>query len=313
MIFRKGFFGFLLGMVFFGAISFPAPVHGEDRFHTVQRGETFFSISRAYGLRADDLMRLNGITDPSRLQAGQRLRIPPAAGQSPGQNNAPGGENFTTYRVLRGDTFFSLSRRFSVTESAIRQANNLSDAYILREGDTLRIPAVASAPATPAATAAGANATTANGNASATPVPPAPIPSLNASEVSMVRSVSAGRVNSEVLWPVNAQEISHMTGKLSGVIITGERSEPVLSLTRGTVISVGPYRGFGRVAIVQVEGGYLYVYGGAETLSVKEGDRVNPGTEIGRLGIDAVSNRPQLFFMVYRGNNPIDPAAAPRA
>jgi len=104
-----------------------------------------------------------------------------------------------------------------------------------------------------------------------------------------------------------------MTGKLQGVVITGTRSEPVLSLTRGTVLSAGPYRGFGRVVIVQTDGGYLYVYGGNETLSVREGDRVSPGTELGRLGIDAVSNQPQLFFMIYRNNIPIDPVTAPRA
>jgi septal ring factor EnvC (AmiA/AmiB activator) len=103
-----------------------------------------------------------------------------------------------------------------------------------------------------------------------------------------------------------------MTGKLSGVLITGTRAEPVRSLTRGTVLSAGPYRGFGMVVIIQVEGGYLYVYGGNESLSVREGDLVGPGTELGRLGIDAATNEATLFFMVYRGNVPVDPARAPR-
>ncbi|MDR1863407.1 MAG: peptidoglycan DD-metalloendopeptidase family protein [Treponema sp.] len=104
-----------------------------------------------------------------------------------------------------------------------------------------------------------------------------------------------------------------MAGKLSGVVLAGEKTESVKSLTQGTVISAGPYRGFGRVAIVQVSGGYLYVYGGCESLSVKEGDKVVPGTELGRLGIDALSEKPQLFFLVYRNNTPVDPAKAPRA
>jgi septal ring factor EnvC (AmiA/AmiB activator) len=109
------------------------------------------------------------------------------------------------------------------------------------------------------------------------------------------------------------RESAYMTGKLYGVMLTGARSEPVKSLTGGTVISAGPYRGFGRVAIVQVTGGYLYVYGGCESLAVKEGDRIGPGAELGKLGIDAVSQKPQLFFLVYKSNNPIDPAKAPRA
>jgi septal ring factor EnvC (AmiA/AmiB activator) len=59
-------------------------------------------------------------------------------------------------------------------------------------------------------------------------------------------------------------------------------------------------------------GGYLYVYGGCESLSVKEGDRVAPGAELGRLGLDGVTSKPQLFLMVYKNNAPIDPAKAPR-
>jgi murein DD-endopeptidase MepM/ murein hydrolase activator NlpD len=126
------------------------------------------------------------------------------------------------------------------------------------------------------------------------------------------RAVVPGTVDASVRWPVAAREVSYMTGKLSGVILTGGKTESVKSLTEGTVISAGPYRGFGRVAIVQVSGGYLYVYGGCESLSVKEGDKVVPGTELGRLGMDALSEKPQLFFLVYRNNIPVDPAKAPR-
>jgi septal ring factor EnvC (AmiA/AmiB activator) len=119
-------------------------------------------------------------------------------------------------------------------------------------------------------------------------------------------------VDASIRWPVAAKEVFYMTGKLYGVALVGDQAEPVKSLTTGTVVSAGPYRGFGKVAIVEMTGGYLYVYGGCESLSVKEGDRVAQGTELGRLGIDAVSTRPLLFFMVYKSNTPMDPAKAPR-
>jgi septal ring factor EnvC (AmiA/AmiB activator) len=110
-----------------------------------------------------------------------------------------------------------------------------------------------------------------------------------------------------------AREMAYMTGKLNGVVLTGERYEPVKSLTQGVVISAGPYRGFGKIALVQATGGYLYMYGGCESLSVREGDRVTPGTELGRLGMDVLSEKPQLFFLVYRNSVSLDPAIAPRA
>ncbi len=114
-------------------------------------------------------------------------------------------------------------------------------------------------------------------------------------------------------WPIRAKGVAYMTGKLYGVVLTGEQAEEVRSLSSGTVVSAGPYRGFGRVAIVQTSDGHAYVYGGIERLAVKEGDRIASGATVGSLGIDALSRRPQLYFLVYKDNVPLDPALAPRS
>jgi murein DD-endopeptidase MepM/ murein hydrolase activator NlpD len=112
-------------------------------------------------------------------------------------------------------------------------------------------------------------------------------------------------------WPVSPKDISYMTGQM-GVVIEGEYAESVRSLTAGKVISAGPWRKFGRVVIVEVVGGYFYMYGGCDSLSVSVGDRVSPGTEVGRLGINTVSEKPQAFLMVFKNEIPVDPALAPR-
>ena len=275
---RIGIFALLLGAVVLTASFSPPVLHGEEGVYIVRSGDTCYSIARALGISADELMSLNGITDPSRLREGQRLRTSAPAGQSGTTGQAAASGGFITYRVVRGDTFFSLVRRFSVTEAIIRETNGLPAAYVLREGDSLRIPASGAVPEAKPGTA----------------------------------SQESGTANLSLNWPVSAREISYMTGKLSGVAITGARTESVRSLTRGTVFSAGPYRGWGRVVIIQVDGGYLYVYGGCESLSVKEGDRVSPGIELGKLGVDPKLNKPQLFFMVFRNNLPVDPAKAPR-
>jgi murein DD-endopeptidase MepM/ murein hydrolase activator NlpD len=284
---RRGIFGLFLGLWIFSSIMLimPAELGAEERVHTVRKGETVYSICRAYGIDMGELMRFNGISDPAKLQAGQRLRIPGA-----------GTPAYTEYRVVRGDTLYSIARRYQTTVDAIRSASDLSGDHVLRPGDVLRIPSATAA--VPVVTAA-----------VKTEGPP-PQQAVPAAEP---RAVVPGAVDASVRWPVAAREVSYMTGKLSGVMLTGGRTEPVKSLTEGTVISAGPYRGFGRVAIVQVSGGYLYVYGGCESLSVKEGDKVVPGTELGRLGMDALSEKPQMFFLVYRNNIPVDPAKAPRA
>jgi murein DD-endopeptidase MepM/ murein hydrolase activator NlpD len=282
---RSGIFGFFIVLrIFSSAMS--AELGAEERVHTVRKGETVYSICRAYEADMGELMRLNGISDPAKLQAGQRLKIPGA-----------GASAYTEYRVVRGDTLYSIARRYQTTVDAILAASDLVRDHVLKPGDVLRIPPTGAA--VPAAAAIRAQET-----------PPQPV--VPANPAAAPRAVVPGTVDASVRWPVAAREVSYMTGKLSGVMLTGGRTESVKSLTEGTVISAGPYRGFGRVAIVQVSGGYLYVYGGCESLSVKEGDKVVPGTELGRLGIDALSEKPQLFFLVYRNNIPVDPAKAPR-
>lgn len=242
----------------------------------MQKGETIYSLARSYGVTPAAVLSLNGIEDPRSIKAGQRIRIP----------SAETGEKKTSgeYRVEKNDTLYSLARRYGTTVAELLDMNGLAPGYVLKAGEKIRVPG--DTPDLAGNTGTGGSGTNAPERPSGDPVK----------------------------WPITGvREVSYITGKLYGVQVTGERQEPVKSLTRGTVVSAGPYRGFGRVAIVQMPGGYLYVYGGCETLSVKEGDKVAPGTELGKLGIDVKSAKPQLFFFVYRSNNPVDPAKAPRA
>jgi murein DD-endopeptidase MepM/ murein hydrolase activator NlpD len=287
--------------------------YAQNADHVIQRGETIYSIARSYGVEVQDILTLNGITDPTKVQAGQRIRIPQTGG-SPAPTGAAAGTvtagtgSYVQHQVVRGEALYGIARRYGTTVQDLRAVNNLAEDYVLKTGDWLRIPQAGTATAvSPPGTSAGTSA----------PVPVAapavPAAGTGSSAGTAPRTTVARTVDGSVLWPVNAKEVRYMTGKLSGVMLVGERTESVKSLTQGTVVSAGPYRGFGRVAIIQMTGGYLYVYGGCESLSVKEGDRVVPGTELGKLGIDGVTSKPQLFFLVYQSNNPVDPAKAPRA
>jgi murein DD-endopeptidase MepM/ murein hydrolase activator NlpD len=260
-----------------------------ETIHVLQRGETIYSIARAYGVSPAEVLKLNGMTesDAVKVQAGQRLKIPGADRTGSGTARNAGSGQYGEHRVSKNETFYSIAKRYNISVTELQDLNGFSPAYVLKEGEKIRVPVI---------TASSAAQTVSAGQSK-----PAPASIQNSAKP------AAG-----VKWPVAAKDISYMTGKLYGVMITGAPHEPVKSLTPGTVVSTGPFRGYGRVAIVQVSGGYLYVYGGCETLSVKEGDKVGPGTELGKLGIDTKSEKPSLFFMVYRGNNPIDPAKALR-
>jgi murein DD-endopeptidase MepM/ murein hydrolase activator NlpD len=292
---RYRFFCLLFAVVFV--------VYAQGADHIMQKGETVYALARSYGVTVQDILALNGITDPKKIQVGQRIKIPQKTGtESPvletaGTAGMEAGE-LVHHQAARGDSFYGIARRYGVTVQSLRTANNLTEDYVLKAGDWLRIPQSGTAVAA-AGSQAAPSGTPAEGTTTAR---------------TAVRSIETRTVDAaSVQWPVNAKEVQYMTGKLSGVVLLGERSESVKNLLEGTVVSAGPYRGFGKVVIVQAQGGYLYVYGGCESLSVKEGDRVVPGVELGTLGIDGISSKPQLFFMVYRSNTPVDPVTAPRA
>jgi hypothetical protein len=119
------------------------------------------------------------------------------------------------------------------------------------------------------------------------------------------------RVDSSVRWPIAAKEILYMSNN-AGVLVSGMEFESIKSLTGGTVVHASPWRGYGNVAVIEAAGGYRYLYGACETLSVRKGDSIEPGTELGKLGIYPASGKPDLVFMVSQNGSPVDPAKAPR-
>ncbi|MDR2807426.1 MAG: M23 family metallopeptidase [Spirochaetaceae bacterium] len=236
-------------------------INADEVVYVVKKGDTVFSIAKSFAVAIDKLMYDNNITDPQRLKIGQSLVIP--------STSVLKALPDTVHRVAKGETLYGIARRYEISLQDLLDVNNLKNDYILKTGDSLRIP------------------------------------SKEKASPSLVISNSA----SDSRWPVSAKDIRYVTGKFSGVILLGERQESVKSITSGIVLSAGPYYGFGKVVIIEVAGGYTYVYSGLDNLSVKANDRVVSGTELGKLR----DGDPQLLFLVYQNNTPIDPAKAPRA
>lgn len=103
--------------------------------HVVKKGETLFSISKAYGVPQKEIL----IENPGAsidLQIDQAIKIPfmPEAEQTPVDK----GE-YIIHRVEQGQTLFSLSQSYQVKIEEIVALNPGVD-EVLRVGDNLRIP-----------------------------------------------------------------------------------------------------------------------------------------------------------------------------
>jgi LysM repeat protein len=112
--------------------------------HIVKQGETLFGIARQYGVSVKDIEEVNLFLATQSLQPGMELCIP-------GQPLTPHGEeaihtdvptprdSMHKHVVMKGETLYSLSKRFMVSQDDIKKANNgLMEG--LKMGDTLLIP-----------------------------------------------------------------------------------------------------------------------------------------------------------------------------
>mgnify|MGYP000851220236 FL=1 len=100
--------------------------------YVVRPGDTFFSIARQFGVSLDALIAANPqIPNPAEIRPGQIVCIPPV--------DCPRGT--FAYTVQRGDTMFSIARRFNVSLQALIDANpQITDPARLVPGQTVCVP-----------------------------------------------------------------------------------------------------------------------------------------------------------------------------
>lgn len=113
------------------------PVAANDRVIVVQAGQTLSEIAVREGVTVRRLVELNGLADPDRIIAGQRLRV------SDGRTN--GGQQAraraaATHRVAYGESLSGIAMRYGTTVAAIARANDIRDVSFIRAGQLLRIP-----------------------------------------------------------------------------------------------------------------------------------------------------------------------------
>lgn len=125
---RIFFFLLLIGLSYAGSY---AQENQSYFLHTIEKGQSLYSISSMYGVSQTDIVRLNPGCD-EKIYTGQALRIPQSKA-------AQKSELFHT--IQPGETLYKLTTLYKVSAKAICDANPGLSADNFRVGQVIRIPA----------------------------------------------------------------------------------------------------------------------------------------------------------------------------
>lgn len=105
----------------------------EENIYIVKKGDSLYSIANKYNTTVDELKRINNLTS-NILSIGQVLKLP-----SDKANNVEKEENTISYTVQKGDSLYSIARKYDTTIDRIKDLNNLTT-NLLSIGQVLLIP-----------------------------------------------------------------------------------------------------------------------------------------------------------------------------
>ena len=110
----------------YGGYTYKEPTSNLE--YVVKKGDTLYGISKMYNVSVDDIKKYNGLTSND-LSIGKVLKIPNTLNV------------YDSYTVKRGDTLYSIARKYNTTVDNLRRLNNLNNDS-LSIGQVILLPGV---------------------------------------------------------------------------------------------------------------------------------------------------------------------------
>lgn len=206
-----------------------------------------------------------------------------------------------TYTVKRGDTLYSIARKYGADYHDLAKWNGIGSDYRLEIGQELKL---------------GSSAATAKPSRKrhATPIaaPPAEVAHEEPSLAPRAKSEPAAAAMERYYswqWPLQGAIAKTYApeGGSKGVDIGGDLGQKVIAAAPGRVVYSGSgLKGYGELVIIKHDETYLTAYGYNSKRLVNEGDMVTAGQPIAELGMGP-EQKPLLHFEIREHGKPIDP------
>lgn len=187
-----------------------------------------------------------------------------------------------TYKVKSKDTLYSIAWRYGLDYREVASLNSIdAPSYHIRTGQKLRL-----------------------------------VPSRNPSTATTQPTIAKTSVDENVVsaavvwrWPAQGEIIRSYSvlGLNKGIDIAGKKDMPVLAAGAGKVVYSGNgLRGYGELIIIKHNDEFLSAYAHNQKLLVREGETVQAGQEIAKMGSTG-AKQVMLHFEIRRAGKPVDP------
>lgn len=317
----------------------------------VERGDTLYALARRSGTSVNDLAKLNNLKEPYTLSVGQKLKLRVAKPVEKPIPNVISEEKIKQIKeeksktvaketikptstkrvdlqeitVSKGDTLYSLSRKYEIPVNDLAVMNKLSAPFTLSVGQNLKVPKLDNVQKksavvvkksvsqktdkkiTPAKTVIAKQTTEKQPSTKVQDKTKAKPKTKNTSAKIVARS------SSKFSWPVRGTILSGYGPKNGGLVNDGINiSAPLNTVVKASENGVVAYagnevKGMGNLIIIQHSDGWMTVYAHLNSMDVRRGARVNVGQPIGKIGKTGKVDKPQLHFEIRKGTKSYNP------
>ncbi|HDS08969.1 MAG TPA: M23 family metallopeptidase [Firmicutes bacterium] len=233
-------------------------------------------------------------------------RYPPSAKKETTSNS--GG---FTYTVVKGDTLWSISRRFNADIEELARYNNLSDASLIIVGQKLFIPRSTAPSKTSVQTKSPSSPpSTVKKPAvkSPAPVPQPKPPDKSGASFNFIWPLrSSGRHKVTSHYGQRVDPILNVTTVHTGIDIDANLGDPVLASASGTVVFSGSMKGYGNLIIIKHPDEWHTVYAHLDKIFAEKDRVVKQGEVIGTAGRTGVATGVHLHFEIREGKESKNP------
>ena len=220
------------------------------------------------GIAASNGLRIDTLASFNRITDARRIRVGDLF-QIPNRDGL-------LHSVGRGESLSSIASRYGTTVNALLDANDLSSATIT-VGQSIFVPEAR----------------------------------LSRSELQRVLGQlfiypASGRLTSG--YGMRYDPFTGIRRFHNGMDLAAAAGTPVRAAMAGRVVHVENQPGnYGRFVIIRHDGGYQTLYAHLDSYSVRTGQQVNQGQQIGQMGNSGRSTGPHLHFSVIKNGSFVDP------